>query len=337
MKHKVFSLIFSFAVIILSGQQSYAQKIETSTSTDYTQVKSYLGITSPAFRLQVAISPNNVNFPNWALMVRVNGPIKNGEGKEIEPRKISIRIKSITGDGPTIQQLGIQNNPIPLSQVNQPIVQSSLWALSTGPNNYYRQFLITFDIIIAGGSYLENLKTYNAYTIGLTFSILDRNSSSLSQSSGSAGIQIVPEGTPPVDPVYSIQVNSNANNGLLEFKSISDYVNGVSQIYTNGLSVISSTPYALQVKAQSSAFESLESSIPLNTVSLNLKAVNNSSVAGTVQLSNAAQTIINSVINSGTQARAFDIRYFTSPSDTRLQNAKPDMYRATLIYTLIPQ
>src|SRR5690606_8492737 len=112
------------------------------------------------------------------------------------------------------------------------------------------------------------------------------------------------------EPVYSIQVNSNAVNGNLEFKSISDYVNGVSQTYTNGLSVVSNTPYALQVKAQSSAFASLNNSIPLNTVSLNLKAANNNSVAGTVQLSNAEQTIIGSVINSGTQPRAFDIRYF---------------------------
>lgn len=337
MKHTVLSLIFSFSVLILSGLQAYGQKIETSVSTDYMQVKSYLGATSQTFRLQVAISPNNVNFPNWALMVRLNGPVKNGEGKEIDSRKISIRIKSITGDGPTIQQLGIENNPLPLSQVNQPIVQSSLWPLSTGSNNYYRQFLITFDIIIAGGSYLVPLKTYNAYTIGLSFSILDENKSSLSQSSGSAGIQIVPEGTPPVDPVYSIQINnSDANNGLLEFKSISDYINGVSQTYTNGLAVISNTAYSIQVKTQTSTFESATGSIPVNTVSLNLKDPN-SILEGTTTLSNTTQTPINNASSTGTLKRFFNIRYFTAPSDLRMQNAKPDTYRATLLYTLIPQ
>lgn len=339
MKHKVFSLILSFFVLILSVQQSYAQKnakITTNLSSGFIHLTSYNGVTNQAFNFQVAISPNNVNIPNWALMVRLKEPIRNREGKVFDPSKISIRINRITGDGPTIQQLGINNAPIPLSLTTIPIVSSSAWPLSTGPNQYHRQFVISFDIIIAGGSYLEALKTYSQYKLNLDFLILNTRGDVLSEDGKFVEIQAYPTDVPPIDPVYSLKINPDVSNGLLEFKSIGDYVNGVSRTYTNGLSVISSTPYALQVKTQTSAFESSTSSIPVNTVSLNLKDPN-SSLGGTVALSDNTQTIINNASNNGTQERFFNIHYFTAPNDVRLQNAKPATYQATLLYTLIPQ
>lgn len=319
---------------LLSGQ-SYGQ-ITTSAWAQFINVDSYAGkVSLKEFSLQIAITTNNVNISDWGLQVKLNGDIRNSEGKVFDPSKIKIRINEITSPGPTKAQIGAIEEPV-LSQQPRVIIPKSLAPLRTTAQEYHKQFVINFDIIIEGGSYLQALKSNRHYPLNLSFLIIKDNVA-ISTATTTDQIQVNPSGTPPVDPVYSIQVNSDAINGKLEFKSISDYVNGVSQNYDNGLSVVSNTPYALQVKAQSAAFESLDGSIPLNTVSLNLKAVNNGSIVGTVQLSNANQTIINNVTNTGTQARAFDIRYFTSPNDVRLQNAKPDTYKTTLIYTMIPQ
>lgn len=334
MKCKIFFLIFSFSVLILSALSSNAQVTTIATTEPLTQVTSNTATTSPnAYRLQISIPSGVVYHKNWSLSVRVNGNITNSEGKIIPASNISIRINNVigTGDLPTIGQLGAKT--VRLSASDQAVADKVDWEMTSGGQSL-KVFSITFDIIIAQNIYnsFESDKNYN---LNLIFTLKQTNGSQISTATAPPhSIRFFPAAPPPV---YSIQMNLNAINGLLEFKSISDYVNGVSQTYDSGLSVVSNTPYALQVKAQSAVFESLDGSIPLNTVSLNLKASNNSSVAGTVQLSNAAQTIINNLTNSGTQARDFDIRYFTSPNDIRLQNAKPDTYKTTLIYTLMPQ
>jgi hypothetical protein len=331
-----------FFIALFSNHSLSAQiSLVNGGGGGYTEVRSYQGVTMPNhYILQMDINGENVNISNWSVSVRVKKPIKNSEGKILDPSKVSLQLNTISarrGAPPTIPQVGAIIGKIPLSLTDVPIIPSSQYPIKTGANSENNnQIWFSFDIIVEGGRYLEQLKSWNQYPMELEFTFKSAHANPF-PTNRLIEFQIYPNDTPPVEPVYSIQVNNDATNGKLEFKSISDYVNGVSQTYANGLSVVSNTPYALQVKAQSSAFESLDNGIPLNTVNLNVKAVNNNSVAGTVQLSNVEQTIIGSVINSGTQVRAFDIRYFTSPNDTRLQNAKPDTYKTTLIYTMIPQ
>lgn len=335
MKINIYRLFLSLFVLSLLSGHAYGQ-ITTNAWAQHISIDNYANkVNLKEFSLQVNIKTNNVNISDWGLQVKVLGDIRNSEGKVFDHSKLKIRVNDVTSPGPTKAQLGSLEEPV-LSQQSRVIIPKALAPIFTTSQEYYKQFVITFDILIEGGAYLQALTSENHYPLNLAFSIV-KNNVSISTATTTDQIHVHPSGTPPLAPVYSIQINNNASNGLLEFRSISDYVNGVSQTYGNGLTVISSTPYALQVKAQTSAFESLNNSLPLNTVSLNLKAVNNTSVTGTVPLSNAAQTIINSVMNTGTQPRAFDIRYFTSPNDTRLQNAKPDTYKTTLIYTMIPQ
>lgn len=341
-KYKSLYAFFILFIAVLSNNSLLAQiSLVDGGGSGYTAVSSYKGVVMPNhYVLQMNINGENVNISNWSISVRVKQPIRNSEGKILDPSKVSLRLNNISatkGASPTISQIGAITGKIPLSLADVAIIPNSQYAIRTGgPSNNTNIILFSFDIIVEGGSYLEQLKSWQNYHMDMEFKFTSANVNPYPTTRG-IGFQIYPTDNLPIEPVYSIQINNNASNGLLEFKSISDYVNGVSQTYANGLSVVSNTPYALQVKAQSSAFESLEKSLPLNTVSLNLKAVNNTSVAGTVQLSNAAQTIINSVMNTGTQPRIFDVRYFTSPNDTRLQNAKPDTYKTTLIYTMIPQ
>ena len=342
-KYKVPYTFFIFFITVFSNNPLLAQiSLVNGGGGGYTAVTSYEGVIKPNhYILQMDIKGENVNISNWSIFVRVKQPIRNSEGKILDPSKVSLRLNNISasrGASPTIPQVGAIIGKIPLSLTDVAIIPNSQYLITTGVNsNNNNQIRFSFDIIVEGGSYLEQLKSWNNYHMDMEFKFISANVNPNPTNRG-IDFQIYPTDNLPIEPVYSIQINSSASNGLLEFKSISDYVNGVSQTYANGLSVISETPYALQVKAQSSAFESLQNSIPLNTVSVNLKAADNSSVAGTQALSSVTtQSIISNVRNSGAQARFFDIRYFTSPNDTRLQNAKPDTYKTTLIYTMIPQ
>jgi hypothetical protein len=333
-KKLIFAVLFFFIAVFNSKYLLGQGSLTTGTQSEYVDVQSYAGglIRPNAFGFRIHIN-GPLNIANWSLKVRVIQNI-NYQGKVFDLSKIRIKINKITGDGYTLQSIGTSNPEIPLSLADVFIIQNSKMPIN---ESGYKQIYFSFDIYVVGGAYLQDFKSWDNHPFNLVFSLEATSGPiSSSQTSGSF-LRINPSGTPPVDPVYSIQVNnSNASNGLLEFKSIDDYVNGVSQTYTNGLSLISSTTYALQVKAQTSAFESATNSIPIGIVSLNLKDPN-SSLEGTVVLSNTVQTVINNASNNGTQARNFNIRYFTTPNDQRLQNAKPDTYRATLLYTLIPQ
>src|SRR5690606_8981504 len=192
----------------------------------------------------------------------------------------------------------------------------------------YKQIFISFDILVAGGIYLEELKSWNNYNLNVVFSILNNRNQVITESSTSTHMQIHPDDTPPSGPTYSIQVNGNAKDGSLEFNSIQNYANGVSQRYINGLSITSSTNYAVQVKTLTPNFLAANSTVPVSTVNLNLKAVN-STQEGTITLSTVLQTVSNNGTVTGSQPRLYDIRYFTQPNDARLLNAKPDTYRAT--------
>lgn len=318
MKHKVFSLVFSFSVIILSGLQSYGQITMTVTTNRTTPV----AVNNEMIyynAISLNITYRNIDEPNWSVGVRA-------QNASTILSSMSIQMNSVSGDGPS--------NPSQLNPVKRTLrtsfqyVNNKIdWKLNAGSST--KILVITYDILIDKNTY-NALDPYENLMLGLDFSLYGSNDKPI------AG----PISTPPLGisppPVHSILVNLNASNGLLEFKSIGDYANGVSQTFANGLSLSSSTAYELQVKTQTSVFESATASIPVGIVSLNLKE-SNGSLEGTVVLSNTLQTVINSASNAGRQGRSFTIRYFTAPNDPRLQNVKPDTYRATLLYTLIPR
>ena len=318
MKHKVFSLILSFAVIILSGQQSYGQ-VNMTVTTNRTSPIAVNNEMIYVNALSLNITYQRTNESNWSIGVR---------GQDVSGilDKISIRMNSVSGDNPpTLSQL---NGKIRYLKTTDQYVNEKIgWKLNAGSSPM--TLVITYDIIIDRATY-NALDPYENFMLNLHFSLFGANDKLFA-----GPISIPPFGINP-PPVHSIQVDLNASNGLLEFKSIGDYANGVSQTFTNGLALSSSTAYELQVKTQTSNFESATASIPVGIVSLNLKE-SNGSLEGTVMLSNTMQTILTSASNSGRQGKFFNIRYFTGPNDTRLQNKKPDTYRATLLYSLIPR
>jgi len=340
MKNKLIYVIFFFCVAILKSNFLLAQiTITNGGGAGYMPIHTYNGIEfKNHYILQIDVN-GNVNLPNWYLTVRVNKPIKNSESKTLDPSKVSIRLNNISGDSaPSIQEIGTSIRPIPLSLAEVPIIEYSKAPIES-ESKKYKQIRISFDIIIAAGSYLEALKSWQNYSMDLSFILSNATRQLVSQTTREFQMQIYPSGTPPIDPItpqLGIQVNANARNGLLEFKTISDYVNGVSQSYQNGLAITANTPYAVQVKAINAKLIAESNTLPVNAVSLAIKDPNNLTIGGTIALSENTQTIFNAT-NSTTQPRLFDIRYFTQPNDQRMLNAKPANYQTTLTYTLIPQ
>ena len=322
-------------IALFNNQKLFAQ-VDSESNSNWIKLDSYNGsVTYNAFRFSINVRGTNINYPNWSLVVRANPPISNSEGKTFDPSKISIRINQISG-GPTLADLGASNAPVPLSFNDVYIVNRSKFPLKNSSDEYYKKYTFDFDILIAGGTYLEALKTWEQYRMFLTFSVLGANDKVVTQSSSDVGMQIYPNDIAPSEPTYGIEVNSNARNGLLEFKTMTDYVNGVSQTYQNGLSVTSNTSYAIQVRSLKTNFEADSNTLPINAVSLEIKDPNNNGVGGTIALSENAQTVFRTT-NPNKKPRLFNIRYFTKPNDDRMIYAKPASYETTLMYTLVPQ
>lgn len=336
MKSKILGLFFVITALSL-GRVS-AQAVNIATWGGYIPVVSYEGVTiRNAFRVQVDLNLPLQYYPNWSLAVRPTGPIRNIIGKTIDPSKIKLRINDINGNGPSIQEIGATSAPIPLSQSNVFLIRRSKAPLFTGLLDFYKSFTISFDVIVEGGAYLEDLKSWLNYYLNLEFTLFNANDRALSShQTNTVDISLFIVGTPPSGPSYSLQVLGGATSGRLEFTSPQEFTTGIQQTYPGGLSVISSTDYQLQVRTLSSDFVANSLTIPVSTVGLHLRSPSTNR-EGTITLSNTNQTIINRESGTGSQARLYDIRYFTQPNDLRLLKAVPANYTTTLMYTITPQ
>lgn len=336
MKNRIWIYAILLVLIIVMSKRSHAQSIGSDAQNGYVPVSSYAGVINQnTFGFRIHLYGKDINVPNWAMALRVNGPIRNSEGKILDPTKLKISINYIS-PGPTLDQIGTTNAPVPLSQNINYIFKNSRHPLFTASNEDYRQLFFSFNIHVEGGAYLEALKSWQEYIMNVEFQVYNQSGEIVTQSPQFVRFQIQPTGIPPSGPTYSIRVLSGATAGVLEFTKPQDFATGVQAIYPGGLSVISSTPYQLQVRTLTPDFISNSLSIPVNTVGLQLKSASTTK-QGTVTLSNTTQTIISNETSTGSQARLYDIRYFTQPNDNRLLKAVPENYQTTLMYTITPQ
>ena len=336
MKNRILIVLAFVSILLLTIQKVNAQ-VTSSGQNSYVSLSSYQGVTlNRAYGFMLHIRGYETKYEGWSLAVRANPDIINDEGKVMDPAKISLRMNTIEGERfPTMAQIGANKTPIPLDYSNRFFIQNSPYAIQQINGKDYAQWSFFFDLIIAGGAYLEKLQSYKEYILNTTFLVLDKNNQVVTQITIPIRMMIYPQGVPPSEPTYGIQVNSSARNGLLELKTMRDYIEGVSQTYKDGLSVTSTTNYSIEVRSLKNNFEAGNNTLPVNAVSLELKDSRNNG-GGTIVLSESTQTVFNTTA-TGKQARLFDIRYFTTPNDERLINATPASYQTTLMYTLVPQ
>lgn len=331
----LFSLFFIIAVSI-SGQNF------SGWGNTYINVSSYDGtVLSGALTLRIDYSGNYLYEPNWKLSVKVKDPFRSGNTYFPMEKFLLAPVRtegqaSNPGPLPTIQQIGMLS-PVVLNNIaevfivpssNVPLENVSQW------NSYYDLQLI-FNLIIAGGGYLQNYQ--NKTWIGsLIFTVYRQDNTPIGSKEFSFTIQIGKiSGTPPITNEYSISFTTEASNAQVEYKSMADYVNGKSVTYTNGLTVSATTDYQVTVRSIESNFNSLAgNNLPLDIVKLQLTGGSEGTMP--VALSTLRRTVLLGQSTEG-RLKSFDVIYSTEPNDQRLIEVSSDQYSTQLMFEITPR
>ena len=334
-------VLVGFATIITSYGQNVEVKVDGSP---YLGITSYNGgLTSGALNVYIEQSYGvNMDIENWKMSVKPITPIVAADGTVFPAEKISFIPISTEGNGvPSVAEIGMPS-PVPLhSTMEAFLVPNALVPLKNNGNYYQLKF--NFALAAAGGAYLQYL--FNAtgswnkyYSATFQFTVYDGNSNVIGARNytwTNLNVQRLTGAPPPDQNQYSIRVSSEASNGLLEFKTASDYINGKSVTYTNGLTVTATTAYQVTVRSIPAHFSSATgNTLPLDVVRLQLGGG-----AGTqpqVTLSTSAKTIMQGASTDGV-SRGFDIIYSTEANDRRLFNFRSDHYSTSLMYEISPK
>ena len=320
---------------------SYGQLGLDGWSHNYLRVTTYDGATDvDGFTLRLFYNGTNLNVPHWKLSVRPTGPIQSTNGPLLFPaEKISFvptRTEGQANPGPipTVSQIGMPS-PVPLNSTsevflvpssNAPLYNVSQWS------SYY-ELRMNFNLVVAGGAYLNRLQQNN-FNFILRFTAYRQDNSVIGYVDLNYRIQV--QKLPGVAPnEYSIRVSTESANGLLEFNTAADYINGKSVTYTDGLTVSATTAYQVTVRSVSANFSSAGgNTLPLDVVRLQLSGGSGSTTP--VTLSTAAKTILQG-LSTGGASETFDITYSTEPNDPRLLNVPSAQYETSLMYEISPR
>ena len=348
MKNRIILFILAFVAIglINKGQLSAQGITATANNTGWINVNSYNGkIQENIFYLRINIA-EKIKYPDWSLMVRASSAIKNSENKTIDPSKISIRLNRIE-QGPTLGQIGVSTDPIPLSLSDKFILEESNIPLERNleyTNSH--QWVFAFDIIVVGDeglNYMEVLKGYNDFMLNLTFTVVAANKSVLAEPDAGVVLRIYPQDTPPSGPNFGFEVNANAT---LDFNTPEQYTREVGNDPNNSwINVISkNSGYVINVKTNNPNFELIrndsgvsgDATIPVNVVNVEMQSAGNGTSQGPKTLSSTiAQTLFIGTQNNNPQK--LPVRYFITKTEAeKLATKTSGEYRAILTYTLEP-
>lgn len=321
----------------------------SSWANGYMQINSYNGNSnSDAYNVTFAAN-GNLNVPHWKLSAKLKQSIVSPDGKYTIPaNKISFQPISTTGQSypnpiPSIAQIGAPQN-VYLQENGEsyliPDANAPLYNQPSQPGGYYN-LQLKYGITVLGGAYLGKFPSWTTFTAAIEFTAYDQYNAVIGKMTHTYQFQIGSiTDAPPAAEELSLKVNTNAANGILEFKTLQDYSNGTSVTYSNGLLVNSNSNFQIKVRSLQNEMRSPSgNTIPVDVVHLTLMATtttNPNQQIFPIVLSSSSQIIAQANSNTKIDYR-YDIRYFTKPQDVRLINAKSDSYATTLQYEITPQ
>lgn len=333
-------LIFSICFVIKINAQN--PKF-SGWGRNYTTVSSYDGAFElAAFQVRIEKTGFLELLPGWKISVRaIPTPAKNGKIFPVE--KLYLQPYFLSGAAndpgplPALSQLGINSATYLQNNSEVYLIPSSPAKLyNKGTYNSYFDFLLQLNFVVSGGSYLNNLKdsSWPEYPVRFEFKLYDTSNSLIGSMFVDHKIQVSNNltGTPPVENNFSLLISNNAKEGLLEVKSMADYINGTNVTYNNGVTVSSNTAYQLTVKSQMPEFKSeAGQSLPLDVVKVQLLPEGNS-----VALSNTPRILFKGS-STNSQPKYFDLKYSSNANDVRLFQAEVENYKTTLTYEITVQ
>ncbi|NIF06480.1 hypothetical protein F3J23_13610 [Chryseobacterium sp. Tr-659] len=337
-------LLYLFLLVSLN---CFSQVSYTSWVNSYLQINSYSGNTNPEAYTFTLSGNGPFNVPYWKISMRLKQPITSTDGKYTIPaNKISFQPVSSSGQAypgpvPTIPQIGMPLNTFLQEQQEVFLIPQSnapLYNQPIQPNGYYN-LQLKYSMNVMGGSYLGNYPSWINFIAPIQFTAYDQYNNIIGRTDHNFQFQIgTLSGTPTDVPEMSLQFSAKAVNGSLEFKSMSDYVNGVSATYTNALIVKSNTNYQIKLRSLQGQFTSPAGNfIPLATVKLDLTPVSGNKGNVYSVLLSASPQLIATGGSTGNSSVYYDIKYSTKANDERVINAKSEEYSTTLQYEIIPQ
>jgi hypothetical protein len=245
--------------------------------------------------------------------------------------KITASVKSISHNFP-VNMLGFRATTkrgasnVPIGAINNMMIWNNLQGLNAEvdlvnfqslpqDDGCYHQLLLDLQLQVQGGVYLKQIPRWSTVALTVEYKLYrsplnteDWVFVALVGRSTSFQVNIDPN-SPGPSPVSSISVTPDV---LLEFNSISDYMNGVTKTYTEGLKVSSTVNYEVRVKSLKDKFESTTTTktLPLDMVSLQLSGVNGAQPA--VSISTTNQLILQGATTNGNVVE-YDMIYKAKP------------------------
>lgn len=319
------------AISLFSIEKIVAQTIISWGS--YINVYNYTGVVEKnAFTVQLGVGNTNYLDSELSIAVKVNSPIENS-GSIFNAEKLKIRLNKVPqglvlpgASTVTEYQLNDGNQPVE-------IIKSSANLPQYGTHQF------SFDIIVEGGSYLEDLLATNTYNLGLTFYVTIRTKQGTvfkevysNNTYNSIGMQIHnPLGGTPPKPTFGFVVNADAS---LKFATPEDYTKQVESTENSWLKVTSKDKgYQIWVNSGDANFNGDSSAPPVNVVSMKV----GDGTPITLSKTNAPGQVVYTGNATNQTAKELNVRYYiTSEKSKELVKYGGNDYTTQLTYTLIP-
>lgn len=130
-----------------------------------------------------------------------------------------------------------------------------------------------------------------------------------------------------------LQLTVNTASATLNFATSANYTNGVTTTVSNQLSVFSSRPYGLQVRASSTTLSNAGSySIPVNNISIAPTGTTGIGTTSTLSLSNTDQTFAS--VAPATLGKNISMQYSTAAGNTAFL-IPGGTFSSTLTFTIV--
>lgn len=313
----------------------------------YLNISSYEGTAQSGSITLRFTKSGYVNVENWKLGVTAIQRA-GSNGKQFPVDKIQLLPSHTSGQVtdpgplPSISELGMLSMVQLINGTDVLLVPASKTPLyNKGTYNSYYDLQMILNLNVLGGAYLTDLKTNSpTYPIELTFTLYGANNQVLARTPVNYTFQVHQDltGAPPAENTYSIKIANAARTGVLNINKLTDYVNGASVTYTDGLTVSSSTDYQIAVKSVSPTFLSSQgNSLPLDIVNVVLQPASGTQALVSAQPLSSLPQVLSTGTSTNRLPVYYNIKYSTNPNDKRLFQSVKDEYTITLQYEITPK
>ena len=302
----------------------------------YFQVKSYGGEYSQPDYMILLLGSNRMKEAEWRITATVKNvrSVYNNVVKDSDFPVGKLNIMCNAASGPSLGKIKDMNFWRNLEGKGNEVELVNFESIS---QEGYHRLLLDFRLQVHAGYYLRDYKDRTKIRFEIEYKLYTKNNDddpwsytgkSLTNKNSHFDVAIPSHQV----PVYSISVSPEV---LLEFNSITGYMNGVEKTSEKGLKVTAAGTYEVWVKSLKSAFSSATTSrtLPLDLVSLQLTGGNGAKQA--VGLSQSNQLIIDGNSIDGNVVE-YDMIYKAKPIEDRFLYIREEQtYSTNLMFELI--